>query len=109
MCHPLAVAYRKRDFEASKTMLAKTLFHALNHTIFHCGLRSSIAWKNVMNTPSSICHGFDSSGQRVSRIILWQHIKQPGVLVKALLHEMCHAAAFVYHGETGHGDHCRKW
>ncbi|XP_034483055.1 acidic repeat-containing protein [Drosophila innubila] len=109
MCHPLAVDYRQRDFEVSKTKLAKTLFNALNHTVFYCGLRSSIVWKNSMNTLSSIVHGFDSSGQRVSRIILWQQMKYPGVLVKALLHEMCHAAAFVYHGETGHGDNCRKW
>ncbi|KAM8718484.1 hypothetical protein ACLKA7_001655 [Drosophila subpalustris] len=109
MCHPLAVDYRQRDFETSKAKLAKTLFNALNHTIFQCGLRPSIAWKSPMSTPSSIVHGIESSGQRVSRIILWQHMKQPGVLVKALLHEMCHAAAFVYHGETGHGDNCRKW
>ncbi|KAH8276743.1 hypothetical protein KR044_008140, partial [Drosophila immigrans] len=109
MCHPLAVSYRKRDFETSKTMLAKTLFNVFNHSIFHCGLRPSITWKSSMNTPSTIVHSIEAGRHRTSRIILWQQMKQPGMLVKALLHEMCHAAAFVYHGETGHGDHCRKW
>ncbi|XP_060664155.1 germ cell nuclear acidic protein [Drosophila nasuta] len=109
MCHPLAVYYRKRDFESSKTMLAKTLFNVLNHSIFHCGLRRIITWKSCMNTPSTIVHSIEAGRQRTSRIVLWQQMKQPGMLVKALLHEMCHAAAFVYHGETGHGDHCRKW
>ncbi|KAH8387590.1 hypothetical protein KR093_008070, partial [Drosophila rubida] len=109
MCHPLAVYYRKRDFETSKAMLAKTLFNVLNHSIFHCGLRPAITWKSCMNTPSTIVHSIEAGRQRTSRIVLWQQMKQPGMLVKALLHEMCHAAAFVYHGETGHGDNCRKW
>jgi len=34
---------------------------------------------------------------------------QPGMLIKPLLHEMCHAAAFVFNRETGHGDNCRRW
>ncbi|XP_051864042.1 germ cell nuclear acidic protein-like isoform X2 [Drosophila albomicans] len=109
MCHPLAVYYRKRDFESSKAGLAKTLFNVLNHSIFHCGLRRIITWKSCMNTPSAIVNSIKSDGQRTSRIVLWKHMKQPIMLVKVLLHEMCHAAAFVYHGETGHGDHCRKW
>ncbi|XP_060649051.1 dentin sialophosphoprotein-like isoform X2 [Drosophila nasuta] len=109
MCHPLAVYYRKRDFESSKAGLAKTLFNVLNHSIFHCGLRRIITWKSCMNTPSAIVHSIEGDGQRTSRIVLWKHMKQPIMLVKVLLHEMCHAAAFVYHGETGHGDHCRKW
>ncbi|XP_064556136.1 uncharacterized protein LOC135440735 isoform X1 [Drosophila montana] len=109
MCHPLAVNFRKREFGACKVQLAKTLFNILNHTVFHCGLRPSIVWRSCMNTPSSIEHRIEAGGQRLSRIVLWQNIKQPGMMVKVLLHEMCHAAAFVYHGETGHGDNCRKW
>ncbi|XP_030244707.1 uncharacterized protein LOC108655903 [Drosophila navojoa] len=109
MCHPLAVNYRKRDFGACKEHLAKILFHILNHQIFHCGLRPEIVWRSCMNSLSSIEHRIESGGQRRSRIILWQNIKQPGMVVKELLHGMCHAAAFQYHGETGHGDNCRKW
>ncbi|XP_062124761.1 germ cell nuclear acidic protein-like isoform X3 [Drosophila sulfurigaster albostrigata] len=109
MCHPLAVYYRTRDFESTKAGLAKTLFNVLNHSIFHCGLRRIITWKSCMNTPSAIVHSIKADGQRTSRIVLWKQMKQPIMLVKVLLHEMCHAAAFVYHGETGHGDHCRKW
>ncbi|XP_023179585.1 uncharacterized protein LOC111605343 [Drosophila hydei] len=109
MCHPLAVNYRKRDFGTCKEHLAKTFFNILNHLIFHCGLRPEIVWKSCMNSPSSIEHRIEAGGQRRSRIFLWQNIKHPGMVVKELLHEMCHAAAFVYHGETGHGDNCRKW
>lgn len=108
-CHPLSVDYRQPNFKRSKQNLVKILFNAFNHRIFYCGLRVRIAWENSMNTPSSRFNGFQSNGQRVSQIILWNHIKQPEVLVTSLIHEMCHAAAFLYHGETGHGPNCRKW
>ncbi|EDW00284.1 GH12779 [Drosophila grimshawi] len=109
MCHPLALNFRKSEFETCKAQLAKTLFHTLNHTIFHCGLRLRIAWESSMSTPSALTHRIEAGGQRVSSIVLSQNIKQSGLMVKALLHEMCHAAAFTYHGEIGHGDNCRKW
>ncbi|XP_034472108.1 uncharacterized protein LOC117779879 [Drosophila innubila] len=108
-CHPLALDYRQPNFKTSKQNLAKLLFNAFNHRIFHCGLRARILWMNSMNTASSIFNGFQRNGCRVSHIILWQHIKQPEVVVNSLIHEMCHAAAYVYHGETGHGQNCRKW
>lgn len=58
---------------------------------------------------SSVTHRFEAGGKRMSHIFLSTLIKHPSDVVKPLLHEMCHAAAFVYHGEVGHGDNCRKW
>ncbi|KAH8421128.1 hypothetical protein KR222_006738 [Zaprionus bogoriensis] len=107
MCHPLAVNFLERDLRTCKASLARTLFNMLNHTIFHCGLRPNITWTQSLS--SSIEHCFEAGGQRMSRIILSNQIKHPGGLIKPLLHEMCHAAAFVYHGEAGHADNCRKW
>ncbi|XP_017155999.2 uncharacterized protein LOC108164657 isoform X1 [Drosophila miranda] len=109
MCHPRALPYRKGDFEKCKVALAKVLFSMFNHAIFHCGLQAKIYWKNSMSTPCSSELGFNSSGNRTARILLWKHINQPGMLIKPLLHEMCHVAAFVFNRETGHGDNCRKW
>ncbi|KAH8398475.1 hypothetical protein KR215_006240 [Drosophila sulfurigaster] len=110
LCHPLAVDYRKQDFKKIKRKLAKTLFNAFNHSIFYCGLHLSIKWQRLLkNRPSRIVHSIKDGGERTSLIILSRRIQQAGILVKALLHEMCHAAAFIYHGETGHDDHCRQW
>lgn len=107
MCHPLAREYYNSDMRTCRKSLARTLFNMLNHTIFHCGLRLSIHWNH--STSSSVSHSFEAGGQRMSSIMLSTLAKHPMDLVKPLLHEMCHAAAFVYHGEAGHGDNCRKW
>ncbi|XP_030378680.1 uncharacterized protein LOC115627202 [Scaptodrosophila lebanonensis] len=110
MCHPDALIHRERDFSTNKETLAKTLFHMLNHKIFHCGLKPVIVWARSMSSSSKCVHSIKAgSGQRESKIMLSKNISHVSVLIKAMLHEMCHAAAFVYHGETGHGDFTRKW
>ncbi|SPP86907.1 uncharacterized protein LOC117588286 isoform X2 [Drosophila guanche] len=109
LCHPQALIYRQSDFEKCKVALAKVLFGVFNHAIFHCGLQEKIEWKSNMNTPCSSELGFSTNGKRIARILLWEQINQTGMLIKPLLHEMCHVAAFVFNCETGHGDNCRKW
>lgn len=109
MCHPQALTYRKNDFESCKYALAKLLFNIFNHAIFKCALQPDIEWKRSMGTPCRCEMTVAPGGQRSARILLWENIKQPGMLVKPLLHEMCHAAAFVFNRETGHGDNCRRW
>ncbi|ALC48776.1 CG11322, partial [Drosophila busckii] len=109
LCHPLALSYRHADLTTNRSLLARTLFDVLNHQIFYCGLHANIRWQYSMNRPSVVEHSIDAGGKRCSRIILWKNIKEVGMLIEGLLHEMCHAAAFVFHGETGHGDNCRKW
>lgn len=107
MCHPLALKYR--DFQSCKSDVAKVVFNVFNHGIFHCGLEPTMVWKRVMPQPCICEMVISSTGQRTARILLWEQITQPGMLIKPLLHEMCHAAAFVYNREAGHGDNCRKW
>ncbi|XP_037730066.1 uncharacterized protein LOC119560606 isoform X2 [Drosophila subpulchrella] len=107
MCHPLALTYRERSFKSCKEELAKTLFNIFNHAIFQCGLHAPIVWKSSLRKSCERV-AIDASGQRSAYILLWKKISQPGMLIKMLLHEMCHAAAFVFNRETGHGDHCRR-
>ncbi|XP_016959641.2 germ cell nuclear acidic protein-like [Drosophila biarmipes] len=109
MCHPLALTYRERSFKGCKDELAKTLFNIFNHAIFHCGLQASIVWKSSSRTSCRSGLKINASGQRSGCILLWRKISQPEVLIKTLLHEMCHAAAFLFNRETGHGDNCRRW
>jgi len=104
----LALAYRETSFKSCKEELAKTLFNIFNHAIFHCGLHAPIVWKSSLRTSCERVN-IDASGQRSAYILLWKKISQPEMLLKMLLHEMCHAAAFVFNRETGHGDHCRRW
>jgi len=109
MCHPLAMTYREKNFNDCKVALAKVLFNMFNHAIFHCGLIAPIVWKRGMTTYCKSELEIAASGRRTARILLWENITQPGMLIKPLLHEMCHAAAFVFNRETGHGDNCRRW
>ncbi|EDW74837.2 uncharacterized protein Dwil_GK19091 [Drosophila willistoni] len=108
MCHPLAINYRIMDFKQSKGDLAKKLFNMFNHQIFLCGLQPQLIWHGSQNSKSYLI----ISGKKLDRsykIILSETIEEPAVLVKILLHEMCHVAAFVYNTEIGHGDQCHKW
>ncbi|XP_068147977.1 uncharacterized protein [Drosophila tropicalis] len=108
MCHPLAISYRITDFEQSKKELAKKLFNIFNHQIFQCGLRGQLSWHGSQNSESHLI----ISGKELDRsyeIILSENIAEPAVLVKNLLHEMCHVASFVYNAEIGHGDNCHQW
>ncbi|KAH8279902.1 hypothetical protein KR054_010419 [Drosophila jambulina] len=109
LCHPLALTYRKRDFKSCKRPLAKLLFNIFNHAIFHCALNLDIEWVRSLGKPCRCELTIDSSGQRSARLLLWEKIKHPDSLIKPLLHEMCHAAAFVLNRETGHGENCRQW
>ncbi|XP_043659702.1 uncharacterized protein LOC122624275 isoform X2 [Drosophila teissieri] len=109
MCHPLALTYRQTDFSQSKVSLAKVLFNMFNHAIFHCGLQVPIVWKHSMNTRWKCQLTIDASGKRTAEILLLRSIDTAAELIQPLLHEMCHAAAFVFNRELGHGDNCRRW
>ncbi|KAH8314312.1 hypothetical protein KR059_000905, partial [Drosophila kikkawai] len=109
LCHPQALEYRKSDFKSCKRELAKLLFNVFNHAVFHCALQPDIVWKRSLKKPCCCEMSIDSTGQRSARLLLWENIKHPGNLIKPLLHEMCHAAAFVFNRETGHGKACRQW
>ncbi|KAH8265847.1 hypothetical protein KR038_005182, partial [Drosophila bunnanda] len=109
LCHPQALPYRKRDFESCKQALAKLLFNMFNHAVFHCALQPDIVWQRSLGKPCRCEMTIDSSGQRSVRFLLWQNINHPHRLIKPLLHEMCHAAAFIFNRETGHGQACRQW
>ncbi|EDW15699.2 uncharacterized protein Dmoj_GI10114 [Drosophila mojavensis] len=109
MCHPLALGYRQQSFDDCKAELAKALFGLLNHVVFHCGLHQWIDWLPPRKLHASCALSLESDLQRRARFQLPSHIREAGELVGLLLHEMCHAAAFVYSGEMAHGLNTRKW
>nr|NP_609071.2 uncharacterized protein Dmel_CG11322 [Drosophila melanogaster]AAF52434.3 uncharacterized protein Dmel_CG11322 [Drosophila melanogaster] len=109
MCHPLALTYRQNNFKICKVALAKVLFNIFNHAIFHCGLQVPIVWKHAMHTRCTCQLTVDAHGKRRAKILLLRSIKTTAELIRCLLHEMCHVAAFVFNRELGHGDNCRRW
>eukprot|EP00099_Drosophila_melanogaster_P016373 NP_570024.1 uncharacterized protein Dmel_CG2694, isoform B [Drosophila melanogaster] len=109
MCHPLALTFRRTNFQQSKVALAKVLFNMFNHAVFHCGLQVPIVWKHAMKKRWKCELGFDASGRRTAQILLLHSIDTAAELIYLLLHEMCHVAAFLFNRELGHGDNCRRW
>ncbi|XP_023172090.2 uncharacterized protein LOC111600274 [Drosophila hydei] len=109
MCHPLSLTYRQQSFDNCKAALAKSLFGLLNHLIFHCGLRQRIEWQQLRRQPGCCVLSIGTDLRRRARFKLSPHIRETGALVETLLHEMCHAAAFVYNGEMAHGLNTCKW
>ncbi|XP_032581797.1 uncharacterized protein LOC6616186 isoform X1 [Drosophila sechellia] len=109
MCHPLAISFRRTSFQKYKVALAKILFNMFNHAIFHCGLQVPIVWKHAMKKRSKGELGIDAFGRRRAEILLLHSINRTAELINLMLHEMCHAAAFLFNRELGHGDNCRRW
>ncbi|XP_030386094.1 uncharacterized protein LOC115632939 [Scaptodrosophila lebanonensis] len=111
MCQVDSLYQGRSDFGQHKEVLAQIIFHVLNHKIFNDALKPEIKWMSKMSNRSTCVHtiGVGSGGQRESKILLSTKITHVGVLIKAMFHEMCHSAAFVFDGETGHGEYTRKW
>ncbi|XP_030565196.1 uncharacterized protein LOC115765676 [Drosophila novamexicana] len=109
LCHPFALSYRQESFDSCKARLAKSLFSLFNHVIFYCGLRQCIEWQQNKKQPSSCVLSLASDRQRRARYQLSANIRESSMLIETLLHQMCHAAAYVYNGETAHGHNTQKW
>ncbi|EDW66957.2 uncharacterized protein [Drosophila virilis] len=109
LCHPFALSYRQESFDSCKARLTKSLFSLFNHVIFYCGLRQCIEWQQNKKKPSSCVLSLASDRQRCARFLLSANIRESSMLIETLLHQMCHAAAYVYNGETAHGHNTQKW
>ncbi|XP_064554506.1 uncharacterized protein LOC135439674 [Drosophila montana] len=109
LCHPFALSYRQESFDSCKARLAKSLFSLFNHVIFYCGLRQCIEWQQNRKQPSSCVLSLAADRQRRARFQLSANIRESSMLIETLLHQMCHAAAYIYNGETAHGHNTQKW
>ncbi|XP_050716060.1 uncharacterized protein LOC126998430 isoform X1 [Eriocheir sinensis] len=114
-CHPEALSYVK-NFKKKKEELVKKLYNFYNTHVFDCKLPSSmnIAWNARLTKTAGYCYyqiNGSSETRRGSRIELsTKVIDSPERLRDTLIHELCHAAAWIISGyKDGHGPLWKAW
>ncbi|XP_015603580.1 dentin sialophosphoprotein isoform X2 [Cephus cinctus] len=116
-CHPDAKKYRT-NFKNTKEELCKHLFKLYNEKIFNKKLPEdmSIEWNVRMRGTAGFCYNKKSvkalgAVTRSSRIVLaTKIIDRPDRLRDTLVHEMCHAAAWLINNVSdGHGSYWKGW
>ncbi|XP_022800723.1 acidic repeat-containing protein-like isoform X3 [Stylophora pistillata] len=103
----------EKDFKKNKEKLVRDLFELYNQTVFDNQLPSDfqITWNPRMRSTAGFCYYSRKSSLRVARIELADKvIDSADRLRDTLIHEMCHAAAWLISGvKAGHGPVWKKW
>ncbi|KAG7168219.1 uncharacterized protein LOC121867533 [Homarus americanus] len=113
-CHPEAFGYTK-NFKKQKEELSEKLYKYYNTHVFEGKLPSSmsIKWNARMTKTAGFCYyQIDrSKAGRGTRIELsTKVIDAPERLRDTLIHELCHAAAWIISGyKDGHGPLWKAW
>ncbi|XP_046477088.1 serine-rich adhesin for platelets [Neodiprion pinetum] len=116
-CHPEARAFRE-NYKNKKEELCKYLFKLYNKEIFDGKLPDDMAleWNVRMRGTAGFCYNKKSIKSiggivRSSRIVLATKILDtPDRLRDTLVHEMCHAAAWLINQVSdGHGPYWKGW
>lgn len=113
----LGALYRK-TYKTAKNELARKLFNMYNETIFDCKIPkdTNIEWNDRMTGTAGFCYCRKitrslGTVERSVRIVLSNKIlDSPDRLRDTLIHEMCHAAAWIVNEVAdGHGHYWKSW
>lgn len=114
-CHPEALSYVK-NFKKKREELVKKLYNFYNTHVFDHKLPSSmiITWNARLTKTAGYCYyqiNGSSETRRGSRVELsTKVIDSPERLRDTLIHELCHAAAWIISGyKDGHGPLWKAW
>ncbi|KAA0203942.1 hypothetical protein HAZT_HAZT009297 [Hyalella azteca] len=114
-CHPDALVYMK-NFNKNRQELTERLYKLFNSKIFENKLPDSMAitWNTRMTKTAGFCYykvdRSKASGRNARVELSTKVVDSPARLRDTLVHELCHAAAWLvsgYHG--GHGPVWQAW
>lgn len=112
LADPRALMYRKQ-FMKKREELVEQLFALYNHKVFNCKLPQDmkVTWNPNLTKTAGKCFSKKDSLGRVSWIELAPKILDSADRVRdTLVHEMCHAACWLVHGNRGgHGSLWKFW
>ncbi|TDG40409.1 hypothetical protein AWZ03_013168 [Drosophila navojoa] len=109
-CESTAYFYRE-NYMKVKECLAKMLYILYNKQVFHNKLDVEITWSPRLQCTAGHCKNkADRNGVRSSRIELSDKVLTSADRLRSILiHELCHAAAWIFNGADGHGVAWRAW
>lgn len=106
-----ALVFRDQ-YKQRKEELALRLFHLYDERVFEKALSAvPVRWNKKLLTTAGRCVNMSRLGQRSAEVELSEKVLTSADRLRCtLIHEMCHAAAWIVDGEKkGHAGHWKKW
>ncbi|KAM7357156.1 germ cell nuclear acidic peptidase isoform 2-T2 [Cochliomyia hominivorax] len=108
-CHPDALYYRE-NYRTKKEDLSKLLYDMYNEKLFKNKLDVPITWNKKLSNTAGRCLNKKRMGIRSSVIELSDKVLTSADRLRCtLIHELCHAATWIFNGEGGHGSTWKEW
>lgn len=110
LCDADALHYRN-NYKSKKHELAEKLFKLYNEKVFRSELSNvPIKWNKKLLNTAGRCNNSRRNGVRQSALELSDKVLTSADRLRCtLIHEMCHAAAWLFDGENGHGVAWKRW
>ncbi|XP_037810477.1 uncharacterized protein DDB_G0284459 [Lucilia sericata] len=109
LCHPDALYYRD-NYRTKKEDLSKILYDMYNEKLFKNQLNVPITWNKKLSNTAGRCLNKKKMGIRSSVIELSDKVLTSADRLRCtLIHELCHAATWIFNGEGGHGSTWKEW
>lgn len=110
ICDADALFYRN-NYKTKKQELAVKLFKMYNEKVFDSKLSDvQIKWNKKLQTTGGRCSNSRRNGVRQSFLELSDKVLTSADRLRCtLIHEMCHAATWIFSGENGHGSTWKQW
>ena len=102
----------KRQFNKTRDQIVKGLFSEYNRTVFNTRLPEDlqITWNKRMTKTAGFCYLSKALNIRNARIELSDKVIDNVERIRdTLIHELCHAATWIFEGKKGHGPEWRYW
>uniref|UniRef100_A0A0A1X4E5 Acidic repeat-containing protein n=1 Tax=Zeugodacus cucurbitae TaxID=28588 RepID=A0A0A1X4E5_ZEUCU len=109
LCDPEALCYRE-NYRTKKEELAKLLYGLYNEKLFQNKLDVPLQWNKKLCNTAGRCLNKKKLGTRTSVIELSEKVLTSADRLRCtLIHELCHAATWIFNGEGGHGSTWKQW
>lgn len=108
-CSAETLKYRKK-YNTYKDELLIRLYKLYNEAVFKNKLDVPLSWNKKLLNTAGRCFNIKKNGVRACKIELSDKvITSPDRMRCTLIHEMCHAAAWMFDMEKGHGKSWKNW
>ncbi|XP_034490288.1 acidic repeat-containing protein [Drosophila innubila] len=100
----------RENFNRNKEDLAKRLYSIYNAEVFDNKLDVPITWSKLLRNTAGRCKNKRRLNVRNSVVELSVKVLTSADRLRCtLIHELCHAAAWIFNGEGGHGRTWKMW
>ncbi|KAM8720349.1 hypothetical protein ACLKA7_006400 [Drosophila subpalustris] len=102
--------FLRENFTKNKEELAKRLYSIYNAEVFDNKLDVPITWSKLLRNTAGRCKNKKKFNVRNSVVELSVKVLTSADRLRCtLIHELCHAAAWIFNGEGGHGRTWKMW